>query len=80
MKRIAVLDPATVLPSDASQCNVGRQRGQACGLCLVLMKWYPGYMSAPHFYRTDRQCVVVSGVLAETPEPGAWFATKAVVS
>jgi hypothetical protein len=32
------------------------------GLYLVLMKWYPGYMSAPHFYRTDRLCVVVSGV------------------
>jgi hypothetical protein len=32
------------------------------GMYLVLMKWYPGYMSAPHFYRTDRLCVVVSGV------------------
>jgi hypothetical protein len=32
------------------------------GQYLVLMKWYPGYMSAPHFYRTDRLCVVVSGV------------------
>jgi len=29
---------------------------------LVLMKWHPGYMSAPHFYRTDRLCVVISGV------------------
>lgn len=32
------------------------------GQYLVLMKWYPGYMSAPHFYRTDRLCVVISGV------------------
>jgi hypothetical protein len=32
------------------------------GQYLVLMKWYPGFMSAPHFYRTDRLCVVVSGV------------------
>jgi hypothetical protein len=32
------------------------------GHYLVLMKWYPGFMSAPHFYRTDRLCVVVSGV------------------
>ncbi|TYQ14402.1 UNVERIFIED_ORG: hypothetical protein L601_000100001390 [Gordonia westfalica J30] len=32
------------------------------GQYLVLMKWYPGYMSAPHFYRTDRLCIVVSGV------------------
>lgn len=34
---------------------------QESGQYLVLMKWYPGYMSAPHFYRTDRLCVVVSG-------------------
>ncbi len=32
------------------------------GAYLVLMKWYPGYMSAAHFYRTDRLCVVLSGV------------------
>jgi hypothetical protein len=32
------------------------------GVYLVLMKWYPGYMSGPHFYRTDRLCVVLSGV------------------
>jgi hypothetical protein len=31
------------------------------GPYLVLMKWYPGYMSAPHTYATDRICVVVSG-------------------
>ncbi len=34
----------------------------ADGIYLVLMKWYPGYMSAPHHYATDRLCVVVSGV------------------
>lgn len=32
------------------------------GIYLVLMKWYPGFMSAPHSYRTDRLCVVISGV------------------
>jgi hypothetical protein len=32
------------------------------GAYLVLMKWYPGWMSAPHIYVTDRLCVVVSGV------------------
>ena len=26
-----------------------------------LMKWYPGYMSAPHTYVTDRLCLVLSG-------------------
>ena len=31
------------------------------GPYLVLMKWYPGYMSAPHSYATDRICVVVAG-------------------
>ncbi len=32
------------------------------GLYFVLIKWYPGYMSAPHTYLTDRYAVVVSGV------------------
>jgi hypothetical protein len=31
------------------------------GPYLVLMKWYPGFMSAPHSYATDRLSVVVSG-------------------
>ncbi|HVJ55642.1 MAG TPA: cupin domain-containing protein [Aliidongia sp.] len=31
------------------------------GLYYILIKWYPGYMSAPHYYATDRLCVVVSG-------------------
>ncbi len=33
----------------------------AAGPYLVLMKWNPGYMSAPHSYRTDRLSVVISG-------------------
>jgi hypothetical protein len=33
------------------------------GQYLVLMKWYPGYMSAPHFYATDRLSLVLSGTL-----------------
>jgi hypothetical protein len=31
------------------------------GTYLVLMKWYPGYMSAPHSYATDRLSLVMSG-------------------
>jgi hypothetical protein len=31
------------------------------GPYLVLMKWHPGYMSAPHTYLTDRLSVVVTG-------------------
>jgi hypothetical protein len=28
---------------------------------MVLMKWYPGYMSAPHSYATHRLRLVLSG-------------------
>lgn len=31
------------------------------GPYLVLMKWYPGYYSAPHTYATDRLSLVLSG-------------------
>ena len=31
------------------------------GLYYVLVKWHPGFMSAPHWYEEDRYCVVVSG-------------------
>jgi hypothetical protein len=31
------------------------------GIYYELIKWYPGYMSAPHSYVTDRLCVVLSG-------------------
>lgn len=32
------------------------------GLYFYLVRWHPGYMSAPHWYETDRYCVVVSGI------------------
>jgi hypothetical protein len=32
------------------------------GLYVTLLRWWPGYMSAPHSYSTDRFCVVLSGV------------------
>jgi hypothetical protein len=31
------------------------------GPYLVLMRWNPGYMSAPHSYATDRLSLVLSG-------------------
>jgi hypothetical protein len=31
------------------------------GLYYTLVRWWPGFMSAPHHYSTDRFCVVVSG-------------------
>ena len=45
------------------------------GPYVVLIKWYPGYMSAPHSYVTDRLCFVLSGTWwvnsGETFEPDA---------
>jgi hypothetical protein len=35
---------------------------KAPGLYYTLIRWWPGYMSAPHFYATDRYCMVLSGV------------------
>jgi hypothetical protein len=31
------------------------------GLYYILVRWWPGFMSAPHTYTTDRFCIVVSG-------------------
>ena len=31
------------------------------GLYYTLVRWWPGYMSSPHTYTTDRLCVIVSG-------------------
>lgn len=31
------------------------------GLYFTLVRWWPGWMSGPHTYVTDRLCVVVSG-------------------
>jgi hypothetical protein len=43
------------------------------GLYVVLIKWHPGFMSAPHTYVTDRLCFVISGTWwvnsGENPEP-----------
>ena len=43
------------------------------GLYVVLIKWHPGFMSAPHTYVTDRLCFVISGTWwvnsGETFEP-----------
>ena len=31
------------------------------GQYVVLVRWYPGFISAPHTYATDRLCFVLSG-------------------
>ena len=45
------------------------------GPYVVVIRWYPGYMSAPHTYVTDRLCFVLSGTWwvnsGETFEPAA---------
>jgi hypothetical protein len=45
------------------------------GPYAVVVRWYPGYMSAPHSYATDRLCFVLSGTWwvnsGERFEPGA---------
>jgi hypothetical protein len=33
----------------------------APGTYLTLVRWHPGFMSAPHNYATDRICMVLSG-------------------
>jgi hypothetical protein len=60
----------------ARRCRDGRDRHRvACaddapngganvnqpGLYYTLIGWYPGHMSAPHKYVTDRLCAVLSG-------------------
>jgi hypothetical protein len=50
--------------------------GQA-GQYFVLIRWHPGYMSAPHFYETDRLCVVLSGTWYVASGPD--FAPEATV-
>lgn len=52
--------PPTWPANSLAQARLFGDLNQA-GLYYLLVKWYPGYMSAPHFYATDRLCVVVSG-------------------
>jgi hypothetical protein len=34
----------------------------ASGLYFTLIRWWPGYMSAPHTNTSDRFCMIVSGI------------------
>jgi hypothetical protein len=53
--------PAQAPPDSVAEAVLAGGEDQD-GAYLVLMKWYPGWMSAPHTYVTDRLCVVLSGV------------------
>ena len=53
------IHPGDPIDSTASAALYGSRT--AHGIYYELIKWHPGYMSAPHSYATDRLCVVVSG-------------------
>jgi hypothetical protein len=53
--------PDSAPPDSVAEAALGGGEDQD-GAYLVLMKWYPGWCSAPHTYVTDRLCVVLSGV------------------
>jgi hypothetical protein len=72
----ATLDPAMTIVRQAGEITweIGLDRpahtveyanlfgkSSEAGIYLNLTRWYPGYMSAPHWYETDRLCVVLSG-------------------
>ncbi|HZB93121.1 MAG TPA: cupin domain-containing protein [Stellaceae bacterium] len=48
-------------PADSVENALLWSQPSARGLYYYLVKWHPGYMSAPHWYEEDRYCVVVSG-------------------
>ena len=48
-------------PGSAEQAEIVGALGEP-GPYFIYVRWSPGFMSAPHWYETDRLCVVVSGV------------------
>ncbi len=48
-------------PGSAEQAELSGAISEP-GPYFILVRWHPGFMSAPHWYETDRLCVVVSGV------------------
>ncbi len=57
----AHLDPEQGLSGAQRRHVPARRLHHGAGLYFTLVRWWPGYMSAPHTYTTDRLCVVVSG-------------------
>lgn len=49
------------LPASSGEMSMLYGDLDKSGPYLVLMRWNPGWFSAPHNYRTDRICVVVAG-------------------
>lgn len=48
-------------PADVAQEAALFSALDKAGQYLTLIRWYPGHMSAPHFYDFDRLCLVLSG-------------------
>ena len=48
-------------PQGAAEQALMQGKPSDPGQYFVLIRWHPGYMSAPHWYETDRLCVVLSG-------------------
>jgi hypothetical protein len=59
-ERITFEDWGNLPPHSGELATLYGDLNQA-GPYLVLMKWNPGWFSAPHTYATDRICVVVFG-------------------
>jgi hypothetical protein len=59
-EQITWITPDGFPPSSVEQAPLWSKPSDS-GLYFTLVKWHPGYMSAPHWYETDRYCVVVSG-------------------
>ena len=53
--------PDSAPPDSVAEATLGGGEDED-GAYLVLMKWYPGWCSAPHTYVTDRLCIVLSGM------------------
>lgn len=53
-------NPAYLPEHSSDNCVLAGDPGQP-GLYYTLIRWWPGFMSAPHHYSTDRLCVVLSG-------------------
>ena len=48
-------------PPKSSESSVLTGDPMQPGLYFTLVRWWPGYMSAPHTYTSDRFCMVLSG-------------------
>ncbi len=49
------------LPTGAAEVANLQSKTSEPGQYFILIRWHPGYMSAPHWYETDRLCIVLAG-------------------